>query len=230
MSGLSSRLEGIRARIATAAEKAGRSADEIVLVAVSKNHDAEAVRKAWEAGQEVFGENRVQELITKAPLLPAATRWHFIGHLQSNKVRKLLPLCELIHGIDSLELARQVDRIAGELGAFPRILLEVNVSGEASKHGFKPATLAEELEALLTLQRVQVEGLMTIAPFAEDPETVRPVFARLREYRDELAALGGTPLPILSMGMSGDYEIAIEEGATIVRIGTAIFGERARAR
>lgn len=230
MSDLSSRLEGIRARIATAAAKAGRSADQVELVAVSKNHDAEAVREAWEAGQGVFGENRVQELITKAPLLPAATRWHFIGHLQSNKVRKLLPLCELIHGIDSLDLARQVDRIAGELGAFPRILLEVNVSGEASKHGFQPETLKEELETLLTLQRVQVEGLMTIAPFAEDPETARPVFARLREYRDELAALGGTPLPILSMGMSGDYEIAIEEGATIVRIGTAIFGERARAR
>ena len=153
-------------------------------------------------------------------------RWHLIGHLQSNKIRKVLPAAELIHGVDSADLAGDIDRIAAELGLFPRVLLEVNVSGEGTKYGFKPETLTAQIDALLALPRVQVEGLMTSEPYVENPEEVRPFFIRLRELRNELAARTGTPLPVLSMGMSGDFEVAIEEGATLVRVGTAIFGTR----
>lgn len=223
------RLAQIQARLAAAAAKAGRKAEDITLVAVSKTQPAEAVRGVYDAGQMIFGENRVQELLAKAPLLPAAARWHLIGHLQSNKIRKVLPVAELIHGVDSLELARDIDRIAADLGLFPRVLLETNVSGEGTKFGFKPEVLREQIGPLLALPRVQVEGLMTIAPLAEDPEAVRPFFAALRHLRDELAAATGTPLPALSMGMSGDFEIAIEEGATMVRVGSAIFGARPKA-
>jgi pyridoxal phosphate enzyme (YggS family) len=226
MSTLPERLETIRSRIATAAGRAGRDPVSVGLVAVSKTHPAESVREAFDAGQAVFGENRVQELLAKAPLLPAAARWHLIGHLQKNKIRKVLPATELIHGVDTLELARDIDRIAAELGLFPRVLLEVNVSGEGTKFGFKPDELRDGIGELLGLARVQVEGLMTIAPYAEDPEEARPCFIRLRELRDDLAKKTATPLPELSMGMSGDFEVAIEEGATLVRVGTAIFGER----
>jgi pyridoxal phosphate enzyme (YggS family) len=226
MSVITDRLVSLRERLTEAARKAGREPSSVELVAVSKNHPAESVREAFEAGQVLFGENRVQELLAKAPLLPAKVRWHLIGHLQKNKIRKVLPVVELIHGVDSLELARDIDRIAGELGLFPRVLLEVNVSGEETKFGFKPDTVRGEIESLLALPRVQVEGLMTIAPYVEDPEKVRPVFHNLRLLRDDLAARTGTPLPVLSMGMSGDFEVAVAEGATLVRVGTSIFGER----
>jgi pyridoxal phosphate enzyme (YggS family) len=226
MSVITDRLVSLRERLTEAARKAGREPSSVELVAVSKNHPAESVREAFEAGQVLFGENRVQELLAKAPLLPAKVRWHLIGHLQKNKIRKVLPVVELIHGVDSLELARDIDRIAGELGLFPRVLLEVNVSGEETKFGFKPDTVRGEIESLLALPRVQVEGLMTIAPYVEDPEKVRPVFRNLRLLRDDLAARTGTPLPVLSMGMSGDFEVAVAEGATLVRVGTSIFGER----
>jgi pyridoxal phosphate enzyme (YggS family) len=226
MSGIAERLAAIRERVAEAARKADRSPADITLVAVSKTHPAETVREAFEAGQRVFGENRVQEIVAKAPLLPSHLRWHLIGHLQKNKIRKVLPLVELIHGVDSLELARDIDRVAAELGLFPRILLEVNVSGEESKFGFNPDILRTQLRDLLALPRVQVEGLMTIAPWAEDPEEVRPVFSRLRILRDEYATRSGSPLSTLSMGMSGDFEVAISEGATLVRVGTSIFGTR----
>lgn len=226
MEEISERLHAVRTRIAQAAERCGRTAGEITLVAVTKTQPAEIVREALDAGQDVFGENRVQELAAKAPLLPARARWHLIGHLQKNKIRKALPLCELIHGVDSAELAREIDRIAAEAGLFPRALLEVNVSGEETKFGFRPEKLAEEIGPLLSLPRLQIEGLMTIAPYAEDPEKSRPHFRALRELRDQLAAAAGIPLPALSMGMSNDFEIALEEGATLVRVGTAIFGER----
>ena len=226
MTNLADRLENIHHRIATAARRAGRDPSRIELVAVSKTHSAETVREAFDCGQTLFGENRVQELLAKAPLLPAAARWHLIGHLQTNKIRKVLPAVELTHGVDSLDLAREMDRIAADLGLFPRVLLEVNVSGEESKFGFAPEAIREQLDALLALPRVQVEGLMTIAPYAENPEDARPVFARLRALRDDLAVRSGTPLPTLSMGMSGDFEVAIAEGATLVRVGSAIFGER----
>lgn len=230
MEELSDRLDHLRIKIAAAAQRARRSPSDIELVAVSKTQPAENVREAIEAGQLLFGENRVQELISKVPLLPGSTRWHFIGHLQSNKIRKVLPICELIHGVDSAELAKDIDRIAEELGLFPRVLLEVNVAGEASKFGFKPEVLRNEIETLLSLKRVQVEGFMTIAPLAEDPEDSRAFFRALRTLRDELATCTDTPLPILSMGMSGDFEVAVEEGATHVRVGSALFGARSKAK
>jgi pyridoxal phosphate enzyme (YggS family) len=226
MSAIAERLVSIRARLESAAVAAGRDPAGVELIAVSKTHPAESVREAFEAGQAVFGENRVQELIAKAPLLPPKVRWHLIGHLQKNKIRKVLPLTELIHGVDSLDLARDIDRVAAELGLFPRVLLEVNVSGEESKFGFQPDAVRSQLDELLALPRVQVEGLMTIAPYVENPEEVRPVFRNLRILRDELAGRTSTPLPTLSMGMSGDFEVAIAEGATLVRVGTSIFGSR----
>jgi pyridoxal phosphate enzyme (YggS family) len=227
---IANRLTETLDRINLAAQRGGRDPGEIQLVAVSKTHPPEAVQEAFEAGQRIFGESRVQELLAKAPSLSSAIRWHFIGHLQANKIRKMLPLCELIHGVDSSDLARDIDRIAGELGLFPRILLEVNVSGEGTKFGFKPDALREQIDELLALPRVQVEGLMAIPAPVADPEEVRPAFRLLRELRDEISSTTGTPLPVLSMGMSGDYEIAIEEGATLVRVGTAIFGHRPRLK
>ncbi len=226
MSTIAENLAAIRDRIDTTALRAGRDPSAVELVAVSKTHPAEKIREAAEEGQVLFGENRVQEALVKIPALPGRLRWHLIGHLQSNKVRKALPLFELIHGVDSAELARDIDRIGGELGLHPRVLLEVNVSGEGSKHGFEPEVLERELDGLLSLPRVQVEGFMTMAPLAPEAEASRPFFAALRELRDRLAVRAGIPLPILSMGMSGDFEVAVEEGATLVRVGSSIFGSR----
>jgi pyridoxal phosphate enzyme (YggS family) len=220
------RLAQVRERMADAARKSGRTAEQIELVAVSKTHAAEKVREAIEAGQLLFGESRVQEARAKIPLLPSRLRWHFIGHLQKNKIRHALPLFELFHGIDSLALAQEMERIAEEEGIRPRVLLEVNVAGEASKHGFSPETLRCDLEAALSLGRLTIEGLMTLPPLAPEAEASRRYFVALRELRDQLEAEFEVRLPQLSMGMSGDFPIAIEEGATLVRVGTAIFGER----
>jgi pyridoxal phosphate enzyme (YggS family) len=219
-------LTRIRDRIAAAAARASRSSDEVELVAVSKKQPTEAIRAAWEAGQTTFAESRIQEATAKMAELPGAVRWHFIGHLQKNKVRRALPVFELIHGIDSLELAQAVDRIAAEDGLFPRVLIEVNVAGEATKFGFPSEALERELDALLALPRLQIEGFMAMAPYSEDPEMARPFFRALRTLRDETARRVGVPFDTLSMGMSGDFEVAVEEGATIVRVGSAIFGER----
>lgn len=226
MNDIPARLKVVCEKIATAARDAGREPSEVGLVAVSKSQPAEAVREAFDAGQAIFGENRAQELSAKVPLLPSSTHWHFIGHLQNNKIRKVLPLAELIHAVDSVELAQDIDRIASELGLFPRVLLEVNVSGEASKFGFSPEAARREAARLLSLPRVQVEGLMTIAPIVERPDDARPFFAALRALREQIAVENDVGLPILSMGMSGDFAAAIKEGATLVRIGTAIFGAR----
>ena len=220
-------LEAVRVAIAEAASRAHRDAGEIELVAVTKTHPPEAVAEALAAGQFLFGESRVQEARAKIPLSPGRARWHFIGHLQRNKIRHALALgFELLHGIDSLEIARDLDRVAAEAGVFPRLLLEVNVAGESSKYGFSPAKLRAQLEELLALERLQIEGLMTIAPFAPEAEASRPHFVALRELREQLQTEFRLPLPRLSMGMSGDYAVAIEEGATLVRVGTAIFGAR----
>ena len=221
------RLARVRENIAAAALRVGRAADEVELVAVSKTHDPEALRAVAESGQAVFGESRVQEARAKIPLLPARLRWHFIGHLQKNKVRAALPLFELFHGVDSLELAQQFHRIADEEGQRPKVLLEVNVAGEATKFGFSPEHLEAKAEELLALNRLEIVGLMAMAPFAPEAEHSRPYFRRLRELRDRLQGAVGIGLPQLSMGMSGDYEVAVEEGATLVRVGSAIFGTRA---
>ena len=224
---LSQRFELVRERISLAAQRAGRDPGEINLVAVSKTHPVTMIHEAAaETGQELFGESRVQEALLKIPALPGRLRWHFIGHLQSNKIRKALPYFELYHGIDTSEIACDMDRIAGEMGIYPRVLLEVNVSGEGSKHGFSPDQLEREIEGLLALPRLQVEGFMTMAPLSAEKEDSRPYFAKLRELRDYLASRVGIPLSLLSMGMSGDYEVAVEEGATLVRVGSALFGDR----
>jgi pyridoxal phosphate enzyme (YggS family) len=217
-------------QVAQAAAKAGRAVDEIDLVAITKTHPAEKVREAVEAGHTLFGESRVQEAHVKIPELPSTLRWHFVGHLQKNKVRHALPLFEMIHSIDSVDLARDVSRIAAEEGMHPRVLLEVNMAGEGSKLGFKPETVRAEMESLLALPRLSIEGLMTIPPLAEDAETSRKFFVQLRELRDALEKEFGLKLPHLSMGMTQDFPIAVEEGATLVRVGTAIFGERSKPR
>ena len=185
---------------------------------------------AHEAGQTLFGESRVQEARAKIPELPSSLRWHFVGHLQKNKIRHALPLFELFHGIDSLDLARDLNRVAEEEGMHPRILLEVNVAGEGSKFGFKPETVRQEMEQLLSLNRLSIEGLMTIPPLAEEAEASRKFFVDLRELRDALETEFNMKLPQLSMGMTNDFVVAVEEGATLVRVGTAIFGERSRPK
>ena len=224
------RLAQVRERLADAARKSGRTAEQIELVAVSKTHAAEKVQEAIEAGQLLFGESRVQEARAKIPLLPSRLRWHFIGHLQKNKIRHALPLFELFHGIDSLVLAREMERIAEEEGMRPRVLLEVNVAGEASKHGFSLEALRRDLEAALSLGRLTIEGLMTLPPLAPEAEASRQYFIALRKLRDQLESEYDVRLSQLSMGMSGDFPIAIEEGATLVRVGTAIFGERSQLK
>src|SRR5213080_3364376 len=230
MASIAENLERVREQIAQAAAKVGRAVDEIELVAISKTNDAERVRQAHEAGQHVFGESRVQEARAKIPELPSNLRWHFVGHLQKNKIRHALPLFELIHSVDSLALARDINRIAEEDGLHPRILLEVNVAGEGSKFGFTPEKLREDLENLLALPRLSILGLMTIPPIAEEAEASRKYFVELRELRDRLQTEFHVDLGQLSMGMTNDFPIAVEEGATLVRVGTAIFGERRRPK
>src|SRR5436309_5859229 len=220
----------VREQIAQAAAKARRAVDEIELVAITKTHPAEKVREAVEAGQTLFGESRVQEARVKIPELPSNLRWHFVGHLQKNKIRHALPLFELIHSVDSLALARDINRIADEDGLHPRVLLEVNVAGEGSKFGFTPGKLREDLEDLLALPRLSILGLMTIPPSAEEAEASRKYFVELRELRDRLQTEFHVDLAQLSMGMTQDFVIAVEEGATLVRVGTAIFGERTRKK
>ena len=226
MENVGENLDRVRVQIEEAARRSGRSTNDIELVAISKTHEAEKVRAAFDAGQQLFGESRVQEARAKIPLLPSAARWHFVGRLQRNKIRHALPLFELFHSVDSIELARDMNRIADEEGLRPRVLLEVNVAGEGSKIGFAPEKLREEMESILQLPRLTIEGLMTIPPLAPDAEASRRYFIALRELRDNFAAQLKVSLPHLSMGMTGDFVVAIEEGATLVRVGTAIFGKR----
>jgi pyridoxal phosphate enzyme (YggS family) len=230
MDPIAENLERVRTQIGEAAKKRGRSVGDIELVAISKTHEAEKVRLAFEAGQQLFGESRVQEARAKIPLLPSAARWHFVGRLQRNKVRHALPLFELFHSVDSLELARDMNRIADEEGLRSRVLLEVNVAGEGSKIGFAPEMLRNQMEEILELPRLTIEGLMTIPPLAPEAEASRKYFVTLRELRDQFATEFEVALPQLSMGMTGDFTVAIEEGATLVRVGTAIFGQRTPMR
>jgi PLP dependent protein len=226
MQAISENLAHVLSVISDAARQAGRSPDSVRLIAVSKTHPVEVIQEAIEAGQLTFGENRVQEAQPKISALPAKLHWHLIGHLQSNKARLVLPLFELIHGVDSLELLAHVNHVAGDLGLFPRVLLQVNVAAEASKFGFAPGKLLDLVEEIVKFDRVQIDGLMTIPPLAPAAEHSRRYFVTLRELRDKLAAEFRFPLPELSMGMSSDFRVAVEEGATMVRVGTAIFGER----
>ena len=228
MSELQENLTRIRSRIDQACERSGRQPDSVRLMAVSKNQPPERVAEAASAGLTLFGENRIQDAKVKIPLCPGQLEWHFIGHLQSNKSRDAVSLFQVVQGVDSLALAEELQKQALKQARSLPILLEVNVAGESSKFGWNPDRLLAELPQLNALNRLEVHGLMTIAPYAVDPEQVRPIFRRLRELRDRCADLLGAPLPVLSMGMSGDLEVAIEEGATLVRVGTALFGERPR--
>ena len=223
-------LNEVKARIEAACRRAGRDPSEVEVIAVTKTHGAEVVKEAWDAGLRIVGENKVQEAAWKKPASVTGPMWHLIGHLQSNKVRKALELFDFFHSVDSAALADRMNAIAEDMGASPHILLEVNVSGEKSKSGMKP----EEVEGVLAhiaeaCPRITVEGLMTMAPFSENPEDARPYFRKLKELRDRLEKELGIGLPRLSMGMSGDYEVAVEEGATWVRLGTVLFGERPKA-
>ena len=228
MSELQENLTRIRSRIDQACERSGRQPDSVRLMAVSKNQPPERVAEAASAGLTLFGENRIQEAKVKIPLCPGQLEWHFIGHLQSNKSRDAVSLFQVVQGMDSLALAEELQKQAIKQARSLPILLEVNVAGESSKFGWNPDRLLAELLQLNALNRLEVHGLMTIAPYAVDPEQVRPIFRRLRELRDRCTDLMGAPIPVLSMGMSGDLEVAIEEGATLVRVGTALFGERPR--
>jgi len=229
MNSIAENLERVREQIAQAAARAGRVAEEIELVAITKTHPAEKVREAIEAGQALFGESRVQEARAKIPELPSNLRWHFVGHLQKNKIRHALPLFEMIHSVDSLNVAQDINRIAGEQGMHPRVLLEVNVAGEGSKFGFSPDKLRDQMEELLALPRLSILGLMTIPPLAEEAEASRKYFVQLRELRDRLQTEFHVDLAQLSMGMTEDFAVAVEEGATLVRVGTAIFGQRKKS-
>ncbi|MSR43507.1 MAG: YggS family pyridoxal phosphate-dependent enzyme, partial [Pedosphaera sp.] len=222
-------LASIQQRIAAACARAGRDAGSVRLVAITKNHPPETVRAAMDLGLTLFGENKVQEARAKIPLCPNAARWHFIGHLQSNKCRDAAQCFEMVESVDSLHLAQELDKVCEKAAKTLPMLLEVNVAGEASKFGYQSETLLAEFKQLNALPRLEIHGLMTVAPWSTTPEKVRPVFRRLREIKEQCEQILGAPLPELSMGMSGDFEVAIEEGATLIRIGTALFGPRAAA-
>ena len=228
MDSIAENLENVRARMAAACTGAGRAVDSVRLLAVSKTYGPDAVRAAAAAGQRRFGENRVQEAAAKIPECPGNLEWHLVGHLQSNKAALAARLFDWVHSVDSAKLLETLDRQAGEAGRRLRVLVQVNVSGERSKSGLAPAAVPDVLALGSQLRQVQVCGLMTIPPLTEDPEKARPFFRQLREWRDSWAAATGLDLPELSMGMTHDLEVAIEEGATCVRVGTGIFGARLR--
>ena len=219
-------LLAIQKRLDEACARVKRDPGSVTLLAVSKGMPPEYVSFAVDAGQIFFGENKVQEAKAKIPHCPSRARWHFIGHLQSNKCRDAVQLFEMIQSVDRLALAQELNKWADKIGNTMPVLLEVNMAGEATKFGFKPNTVLEQLKEINELPRLEVHGLMTIAPWTPEPEKVRPVFRGLRELKTQCEQQLGAPLPHLSMGMSGDFEVAVEEGATIVRIGTALFGPR----
>jgi len=225
VSQIAQNLAEVRRRIAAAAHRAGRDPAAVRLVAVSKTMPLELTRQAVAAGQRLFGENYLQEAQPKIEALGQAACWHFIGHLQSKKAKAVVALCELIHGVDRLKLAQALDAAAAQMGKVQDILMQVNLAEEATKSGVAPEAAPELLREISRLPHLRLMGLMTMPPFLA-PEAVRPYFQALRELRERLTDLSGQPLPELSMGMSGDFEVAIEEGATLVRVGTAIFGSR----
>lgn len=227
-SDLNNRFEDIVRRIHAACGRAGRDPASVQLMAVSKTQHPDDIAAVAALGVETFGENRVQEARGKIPLCPSRLHWHLIGHLQSNKAREAVRLFEMIHSVDSVQMLETLDRVAAAEGRSLPVCLEVNVSGERSKFGMAPEHVAGTLEAANRLFRVKVVGLMTIPPVAEDPEEARPFFRALRELRDRMQGESGVTMPGLSMGMSHDFEVAIEEGATWIRVGSLLFGPRKR--
>ena len=219
-------INDVKASIDKVTEKYERAPGTVKLLAVSKTFPAEAVEAAYSTGQLLFGENRVQELVEKAPRLPQEIEWHLIGHLQSNKVGKAVELASLIHSVDSEKLLRRINNLAGKIDKKQKILLELNISGEESKFGesIDKATLL--VKTALDMPNIELKGFMTMPPFGAEESELRNVFSSLREFRNNMEKEFNVPLPELSMGMSSDFEFAIAEGATIVRIGTAIFGKR----
>lgn len=223
---LAENLDLIQQRIRAACGRAGRSPESVTLLAVTKGQPPEVVSEANKLGLTFFGENKIQEAKAKIPLSTGKCRWHFIGHLQTNKCRDAVELFEMIQSVDSGYLAQEISKRAEQAGKTMPILLEVNLAGEASKFGYRPEQLENDLQQINALPRIEIHGLMTIPPWTSNAENVRPVFRQLRKLKERAEQALGAPLPHLSMGMTGDFEVAIEEGATIVRIGTALFGAR----
>ena len=220
----------VRKRIEAACARAGRDPASVALLAVTKGHPPEVVRAAAALGHRLFGENRVQEAKAKIGQCPGHLRWHMIGHLQTNKARDAVHFFEMIESVDSLDLARELDKWAEKQSKLLPVLLEVNAAGESTKFGYRPETLLAEITQLNALKRLEFHGLMTMAPWTPEPERVRHVFRQVRELKQKCEDVLGAPLPNLSMGMSGDFEVAIEEGATIIRLGTALLGPRSQAK
>ena len=221
-------IEAVEERICSACKRAGRDRSEVRLICVTKTKPVEMLQEAYDAGQRDFGENKVQEICRKKPDLPSDIRWHMIGHLQRNKVRQLIGQTAMIHSVDSLRLAETISAEAVKAGIRIPVLIEVNMAGEESKFGLAKEDVEELVRAAAALEGIQISGLMTIAPYTEDPETNRPYFAGLRELAVDIGqkCIDNVSMSVLSMGMTGDFEVAIEEGATHIRVGTGIFGER----
>jgi pyridoxal phosphate enzyme (YggS family) len=228
MTSISDNLKRVRERIVRAAERAGRQAHDVTLVAVSKTKPVEVIQEAVEAGVRVLGENRVQEAETKVGSVAGAVVWHLVGHLQRNKVKSALRMFEMVHSVDSLRLAREIGKRAVQAGISARTLVQVNTSGADAQFGAAPDATVDQVGRISEVEGVDVEGLMTIGLFLPDPEAVRPCFVQLRELSEKIAAarMPDVSMTHLSMGMTGDFEVAIEEGATMVRVGSAIFGSR----
>ena len=225
---IQTRLHRTEEQVAEACKKAGRDDGEVTLIAVSKTKPIELLREAYEGGARHFGENRVQELLSKIPLMPEDVRWHLIGHLQTNKVRQVVGKTCLIHSVDSVKLAREIEKESGKQNLVTNILLEVNVAEEESKFGFLLEEVEEALKIISEFSHVRVCGLMTVAPFVEDAEKNRPVFRKLYDFYVDMKTknIDNGSMTTLSMGMTGDFQVAVEEGATMVRVGTGIFGAR----
>ena len=221
-------LEEVRERVNAACLRAGRDPKSVTLIAVSKTKPAQAVQEAYEAGARDFGENKVQEILQKQPALPQDIRWHMIGHLQRNKVHQVIGKAVLIHAVDSLRLAEQIEQEAAKQNLDVDVLLEINVAKEESKYGFFLEDAEEAIRRISSLPHVHIRGLMTIAPFVENPEENRGIFQKLYQFSVDIndKNIDNVTMGVLSMGMSGDFEVAIEEGATMVRVGTSIFGAR----
>ncbi|MBK9308689.1 MAG: YggS family pyridoxal phosphate-dependent enzyme [Nitrospira sp.] len=226
---IAQRVQSVLAKIRSAEERAGRPAGSVRLVAVTKTVTVDFMQEGVSAGVTIFGENRVQEALPKvAALSEAPVQWHFLGQLQRRKVRSVIGLFEMIHSVDSVELAREIDRRAGEAGCHQTVLIEVNIGNESTKAGFSPADVTQAVSTMAEFSHIGIRGLMTIPPQTDDPDSVRPYFRKLHELSQQIAAckIPSVKMDELSMGMSNDYEVAIEEGATLVRVGTAIFGTR----